>query len=130
MSAVRFYFWSTALNAAAMPLASLAFVRHLVVCRPTFTRTPKNNERERLRVSDCLFMSALGLVAVFCATAWWSLFSPILLGQGIAYLSYSLYGELCSRSLLGSLGRGLIHLPGLLLLTGLPMLWSHVALMH
>jgi cellulose synthase/poly-beta-1,6-N-acetylglucosamine synthase-like glycosyltransferase len=125
--AIRFYFWSTAINAAAMPLAGLSFLRHIVHCNPAFKRTPKNKDRESLRVSDCLFMLALGLLAVVCARSWPSPFSLILLSQGISYLSYPLYGELSSGSLLGSLGRALIYIPGLLVLAGLCVLWRNVA---
>jgi cellulose synthase/poly-beta-1,6-N-acetylglucosamine synthase-like glycosyltransferase len=126
VGAVRFYFWSSAINAASMPLAALSFVQQLVCCRPSFNRTPKNDEEQRLQAGDSLLMLPLGVLAVLCATVWWSVFSPVLLGQGIAYLSYPLYGKLCSRSFAGLLGRALIYIPGLLMLTGLYTMWRTV----
>jgi cellulose synthase/poly-beta-1,6-N-acetylglucosamine synthase-like glycosyltransferase len=122
-TAVKFYFWSTAVYAAAMPLASFSFVKHLFF-RPVFRRTPKNGERTRLGFVESSLMILLGLAAITCANQWFSPFSPILAGQGIAYLSYPLYGRLDSNSLLGAVARLLIYVPGFLMLFALYAMWG------
>jgi len=121
-AAFKFYFWSTAVYAAAMPLASFSFVKHLFF-RPIFRRTPKNKERTRLSFAESSLMILLGLAAITCADQWFSPFSPILAGQGIAYLSYPVYSKLCSHSLLGTVARLLIYVPGLLMLFALYAMW-------
>ncbi|HLF25574.1 MAG TPA: glycosyltransferase family 2 protein [Anaerolineae bacterium] len=114
----RFYFWSTAIYTSAMPLTGLSFIKHLFA-RPIFKRTPKNGEATRLSWVESIFMIFLGLTAVTCALTWLSPFSPVLIGQGVAYLSYTLYGRLCTRSLLGTLSRKLVYIPGLLMLVAI-----------
>lgn len=121
--AFRFYFWSTAIYTTAMPLAGLSFVKHLF-SQPTFVRTPKNREEARLSVVESSFMVVLGSAAMICALAWISPFSPLLAGQGIAYLSYPLYGKLCSDSLLGRFSRMLVNVPGILMLFALYAMWK------
>lgn len=121
-TAVKFYFWSTAVYAAAMPVASFSFVKHLFF-RPVFRRTPKNGEQTRLSFAESSLMILLGLAAITCANQWFSPFSPILAGQGIAYLSYPLWGKLCSNSLLGAVARLLIYVPGFLMLFALYAMW-------
>lgn len=121
---LRFYFWSTAIYTAAMPLAGLSFLWYLLSGKPSFNVTPKNGEQQKLSVGNSAFMTALGLAAVVAAVRWWSPFSPVLASQGIAYLSYPLYGKLCSRSVFGSLSRALIYVPGLLMLLALYTMWA------
>ncbi len=125
---VRFYFWSISIQLAAMPLAGWSFVWHLVSGKATFNRTPKNGESQRLKVEDCAMMAVLGLGAIVMAAVWGSPFSAMLLGQGIAYLSYGIYGELSSPSILGRVSRGvIIYLPGILMLVGLCVMWKAAA---
>jgi hypothetical protein len=120
MKAVRFYFWSTAIHAAAMPSAGFTFIGHLVRYRPSFNRTPKNGERHGVGTVPSVLMTILGLAAVAVATRWRSPFSWVLAGQGVAYSSYWLYGELCCSSIYGWLARNIIiYVPGSLMLIGL-----------
>ncbi|MCC6612722.1 MAG: glycosyltransferase [Anaerolineae bacterium] len=121
-TALRFYFWSTAIYTASMPVAGMSFIRHLVR-RPHFERTPKNGDRTRLLRRDAIPMVALGIVALVCGVLWLSPFSPVLLGAGVAYVSFPLYGKLCTRSILGVLARVLIYVPGLMMLIALVTMW-------
>ena len=121
--AFRFYFWSTAIYAAAMPLAGLSFIKHLF-SRPAFDRTPKNREETRLSFALSTLMVFLGLTALVCAMSWISPFSPVLAGQGVAYLSYPLYGKLCSRSMIGMVSRLLIYVPGIFMLLAIYAMWN------
>jgi cellulose synthase/poly-beta-1,6-N-acetylglucosamine synthase-like glycosyltransferase len=121
-SALRFYFWATAIYSAAIPVAGVSFLKHFFV-RPSFDRTPKN-QAKRLSIAECISMTILGLLALFCSYRWLSPFTPILLGQGIAYCSYPLYGELCFDSSLGRLSRRLIYLPGCFMLLALIAMWK------
>jgi cellulose synthase/poly-beta-1,6-N-acetylglucosamine synthase-like glycosyltransferase len=120
---LKFYFWSTAIYAAAMPISGLSFLKHLFV-PAKFKRTPKNQEKVKLDISGSFFMIILGIAAVFYGFKWLSPFSPILLGHGAAYLSYPLYNKLNSNSSLGKLVRLLIYIPGILLIFALYALWE------
>lgn len=122
-STVKFYFWSTAIYTAAMPLAGWSFVRHLFL-RPAFVRTPKNHEEAKAGLAELIFMAGLGFTAVALSIIWRSPFSPFLAGQGVAYFSYPLYGELCSQSLLGRIATWIIFIPGILMLFALYAMWK------
>jgi cellulose synthase/poly-beta-1,6-N-acetylglucosamine synthase-like glycosyltransferase len=122
VDAVRFYFWSTAIYTATLPLAAWSFIKHLVLT-PSFARTPKNREQVRLGAPGSVFMVLLGCAAVALSAVWISPFSPVLAGQGAAYLCYPLYGRLCSKSPLGTLARAAVYLPGVLMLFGLYAMW-------
>lgn len=121
--ALKFYFWSTAIYTAAMPLASLSFIKHLFL-PVKFTRTPKNNETSDPSILDSLFMYFIGIFAIIFGSVWFSPFSPILIGQGVAYASYHLYGKLCSESAIGKLSRSLIYLPGIFMIIALFLMWK------
>jgi cellulose synthase/poly-beta-1,6-N-acetylglucosamine synthase-like glycosyltransferase len=123
-SVATVYFWSTALHAAAMPIASISFLRHLLLPQPSFPRTPKNGEAQDLKGTSIVFMIALGLLAIAAAVYWNSPFSPVLVGQGVAYGSYPLYGKLCAESLPGEFSRIAIFAPGALMLFGLFTMWQ------
>jgi cellulose synthase/poly-beta-1,6-N-acetylglucosamine synthase-like glycosyltransferase len=120
--AIRFYFWATAIYSAALPVAGVSFLKHFFV-RPSFERTPKN-QAQRLNRVEWISMFILGLVAGICSYRWLSPYTPILLGQGIAYCSYPLYGKLCDESSLGRLSRRLIYLPGCFMLLALIAMWK------
>jgi hypothetical protein len=121
--ALRFYFWSTAIYATAMPLAALSFVKHFFV-RAEFKRTPKNGEETALDFVESSLMVLLGLTALVCAITWLSPFSPVLAGQGVAYLSYPMYGKLCLRSPIGTISRWLVYIPGSLMLLAIYVMWN------
>jgi cellulose synthase/poly-beta-1,6-N-acetylglucosamine synthase-like glycosyltransferase len=121
--ATQFYFWSTAIYTAAMPTAGLSFIKHMFT-QPSFKRTPKNHEETPLDQLGLGFMCLLGISAVICSLVWLSPFTPLLLGQGIAYLSYPLYGKLCLDSRLGALSRMVVYLPGSLMLLALYTMWT------
>ena len=120
-ASLRFYFWATAIYTAAIPVAGLSFVRHLFA-KPSFDRTPKNQEK-KLGAAESVLMTIFGALAIVYSIRWLSPFTPILLGQGIAYASYPLYGKLCHKSFLGLLSRLLIYLPGLFMLLALYAMW-------
>lgn len=122
-AALTFYFWSTAIYTAAMPIAAWSFLKNLFL-RPSFERTPKNGEQIEPSRSESWFMSILGLSAIVLSVIWWSPFSPVLLGQGIAYSSYSIYGRLNSESPLGSAARIIVYLPGAFMILALYTMWT------
>jgi hypothetical protein len=121
--ALKFYFWSTAIYTSAMPLAGLAFIKHLFI-KPIFRRTPKNGEKTSLNWVDIIIMVLLGACALLLAICLPSPFSPILIGQGAAYLSYPLYNWLDKASRIGTVARGLVYLPGICMLIGLIATWT------
>jgi len=121
--AVRFFFWSTAVYTAALPVCSWAFTKHLFLS-PKFERTPKGREPTTVRFHELVLAGCFGVLALALAMSWWSPFSPILLGQGVAFLSLGLYMRLSSMSSLGRLARLLVYLPGFLYLTGLYAVWA------
>jgi len=121
-AAVRFYFWSTAIYTASVPLSGLSFIKHLF--RPaTFNRTPKNGEKTKPTLVEASFMVILGLLAMYFAWAWKSPFSPVLGGQGVSYLLYPLYGQSEAKSKTGTLVRALVYVPGCLALFALYAVW-------
>lgn len=121
--AVHFYFWSSAVYSAVLPLCSWAFVKHLFVAA-NFSRTPKEKQHlTRIRVADISLSGVLGGAALVLAFRWWSPFSPVLVGQGVAFMSLGLYTRLCSTSMLGRLARVLVYLPGVFYLVGLVAVW-------
>ncbi|MDP1548406.1 MAG: glycosyltransferase family 2 protein [Anaerolineales bacterium] len=122
-SAIKFYFWSTAIYTAATPIAGLSFWRHIFT-KPTFNRTPKNQEKTKLGILGPIFMVALGFFALFYSYNWISPFSPLLAGQGIAYISYPLYSKLNSDSLLGSFSRVIVYIPGLFMIIAIYAMWK------
>jgi cellulose synthase/poly-beta-1,6-N-acetylglucosamine synthase-like glycosyltransferase len=119
---LNFYFWSTAIYASAMPLAGVSFIKHLFV-PPNFVRTPKNGEVATLSTVEHCFMVMLGLAAVMYAAIWFSPFSPVLAGQGLAYLGFPLYARLNSHSHLGRFARLAVYGPGVLMLVALYTMW-------
>lgn len=126
-TAVKFYFWSTAIFTAAMPVAGSSFLRHLFT-RAVFHRTPKNGTPSRIETGEAVPMVLLGAIAAGFALIWCSPFSPVLAGQAIAYLSYPLYGHLCSESVSGKVARLVIYLPGTVLLSAIVVAWRFVYL--
>lgn len=120
--AFRFYFWSGGIFLSALPLASCAFVRHLFR-DPVFERTPKNGQSEGLSRIAVRCTPALGLAALILAAVWYSPFSFVLAGHGVAYLSFPLYAHLCRDSARGRFARAVIYLPGLLLLAAVGAVW-------
>ena len=121
--AFRFYFWSTAIYTASMPLAGWHFLKHLFV-RPTFNRTPKNSEETTLDPRESCAMIVLGITALTFAIKWISPFSPVLVGQGIAYLSFPIYSQLNSNSNLGHIARLVVVLPGFFMLFAIYTMWN------
>jgi glycosyltransferase involved in cell wall biosynthesis len=122
-TAFKFYFWSTAVYAAAMPPAGLSFIRHFFT-KPSFERTPKNNEKGKLNTFDRIFMIILGIAAILYSSIWLSPFSPVLLGQGIAYISYPLYDNLSVKSSFGIISRLIIYIPGVLMIFAVYAMWK------
>lgn len=122
---IRFLFWSTAIYTATTPIAAWHFIRGLFT-RPTFTPTPKGGQTTPLAMLDTVLTVILGIMVTIVSVNWYSLLSPVLLGIGIAYIGYPLYGETNADSLLGNLARIWIYLPGFLMLLGTALLWIYV----
>jgi cellulose synthase/poly-beta-1,6-N-acetylglucosamine synthase-like glycosyltransferase len=121
--ALRFYFWSNAIYTASFPVAGWYFLKHLFT-RPNFQRTPKNRRKTGLSVEESFLMACLGIGAIACAFVWLSPFSPALIAQGVAFLSYRLYAELSSSSVMGKIARLSVPLPGILYLFALYAMWQ------
>jgi cellulose synthase/poly-beta-1,6-N-acetylglucosamine synthase-like glycosyltransferase len=122
-AALRFYFWSTAVYTSAMPIAGWSFLKHFFV-KPEFERTPKNQEEKRVKVIESVVMFALGLAALTCSVVWYSPFTPVLFGQGLAYSMFPVYAHLCKDSTLGALARKLVYLPGVSMIIALYTTWT------
>ncbi|MCX6081627.1 MAG: glycosyltransferase [Chloroflexi bacterium] len=121
--AAKFYFWSAAIYSASLPLASLSFLSGLFR-KPQFKRTPKNAERTEMKILDSVIMVILGIAAIFCSYIWLSPFSPILAGQGVAYLCFPLYNQLNLNSPSGKIARFIIYIPGLAMIFALYAMWQ------
>ena len=123
--AARFFFWSTAIYSAAMPVAGFNFLRHIVARRPSpqFHRTPKNDAVRPAR-TEALWMAGLGAASFLAAATWLSPFTPFLLGQGVAYACYALFGHLGEATGLGRLGRTLVYAPAALMIGALWTMWA------
>lgn len=121
-AALRFYFWSTAVYTSAMPVASWSFLKHFFV-KPEFERTPKNREEKRVKGIESVIMVALGFAALTCSVIWYSPFTPVLLGQGLAYGLFPIFAHLCKVSPVGAVARKLVYLPGLSMITALYTMW-------
>ena len=122
-AAFRFYFWSTAIYTAAMPVAAWSFIKHFFV-KPKFERTPKNREEKNVNKVESGMMIVLGLSAIFCSGVWYSPFTPVLFGQGLAYSLFPVYGHLCKSTWRGKLARKLVYLPGLSMIVALYAMWT------
>lgn len=121
-SPFKFYLWATAIYTTAMPIAGLAFIKGLLI-KPSFNRTPKNQEKGKLGKVESAFMFILGLAALSCSKIWVSPFSPFLIGQGIAYTTFPLFNYLCHDNVLGRLSRIVINMPGIFMIIALFVLW-------
>jgi len=122
-AAIRFYFWSTAIYTAVMPVIGGSFVKHLF-SSPTFERTPKNRESRGVGAATSSGVFALGAAALILACIWFSPFSPFLAGAGMAWLCFPLYGRLCQDSFVGRIARTVIYLPGALVVFALYAMWT------
>ena len=122
LSAIKYYFYSTAIYTSAMLIAGISFIKHLF-SNPKFNRTPKNSEKTTLNLFEILIMQVLGVLAVTFSIYWESPFSPILLGQGLAYISFQVYNWLNLRNMRGIIARLLVYLPGLCMLLGIVGTW-------
>ena len=120
---LKFYFWSSAIYIASLPLASASFLGGLV-SKPKFRRTPKNGERTFINKFDSVFMVALGALAIYCSFRWLSPYSPLLAGQGIAYLSFPFYNSLNLNTIGGKISRFIINIPGLAIIFALFAMWQ------
>ncbi len=120
--AIKFYFWSSAIYLASLPLASVSFIIGFFK-PPRFDRTPKNAEGTPTKIWDAIPMILLGVLAIYYSFQWLSPFSPVLGGQGLAYICFPLYSKLNSQSALGTFARGLIYFPGILMILALYSMW-------
>lgn len=118
----RHFFWSAGLYAAVLPLASVAFVRHLFV-PAAFDRTPKHGRSAALHSPTSRLTQLLGASGLVLSVVWLSPYSFVLAGQSVAYLSFPLYAHLCADTLLGRLARAAIYVPGLLFLAAIAAIW-------
>jgi hypothetical protein len=65
----------------------------------------------------------LGILCVWRALAWRSPFSPVLIGYGLAYVSFSGYFHLHKPGLGGTLARMTLFLPGTAFIATLAAMW-------
>lgn len=127
--AADFFFWSSAIHIAAMPVVGAAFLHQVLRRGPArFHVTPKNGEKGVIRKRDSLLAAAVGSGALIAAFGWGSPYSPILVAHGIAFVSYWLYGSLNSEKLIGAVARKCIYLPGIFLLYGLYTVWEGIGI--
>jgi cellulose synthase/poly-beta-1,6-N-acetylglucosamine synthase-like glycosyltransferase len=121
-AASRYWFWSTAVYTATLPMASWSFLRGLVI-EPEFQPTPKGDAPTgRFRTAGVM-TALLGLVCLNRAVAWWSPFSPLLVGYGVAYLSFPVLFHLHKPGTLGAIARASVFLPGAALIVALLTMW-------
>lgn len=120
--AIGYWFWASAVYAASMPVAAWRFFVHLWKL-PTFNRTPKGSTRTHPSYAVCALLILIGMSAVVLSRWWWSPFSPVLTGYGIAFLSYPSYHFLNGKGLAGRIHRSLIYVPGLFLIWALRTMW-------
>jgi cellulose synthase/poly-beta-1,6-N-acetylglucosamine synthase-like glycosyltransferase len=124
ISAMRFYFWSTAIYTSALPATAWSFIKHFFT-GASFKRTPKDRKQTSLPTIETVLSGTLGIFAIYCGANWPSPFTPIIFAHGTAYMSYGLYVHLCNTTRLGKFARILIWLPGLLYLVGLGAVWLY-----
>ena len=106
-----------------MPVAGWSFLKHFFV-KPEFERTPKNREEKRVKGIESAVMVTLGLAALTCSVVWYSLFSPVLFGQGLAYGLFPIYAHLSKDSPVGAVARKLVYLPGVSMIIALYVMWT------
>jgi cellulose synthase/poly-beta-1,6-N-acetylglucosamine synthase-like glycosyltransferase len=122
-TAARYFFWSMATYTASMPATGIEFLRCLV-SRPTFSRTPKDINTPS-RASGASFATCfLGMIGGWVAIKFWSPFSPILLGQSAAYFAAPLFAHLNRGTVLGTLARVIVLIPGIGYIAGLLAMWQ------
>lgn len=124
-NAARYYFWSTAIHTAIMPLLVFQFLRHLFI-KPDFEPTPKRGKLTPVYLSEGLTMVGLGLLAATLGYLWYSPFTPTLWGHAVGYLSYPLYGDLTAPTMRGHLARLIVFFPGLFMLAGIVSAWMYI----
>ncbi len=121
-SAIRYWFWSTAVYTAAIPTASWHFLVHLFR-RPVFERTPKREgDAPRLVLAGAM-TALLGLLAIALSLLWWSPFTPLLAAYGTAYAAFPIFPALHRQGVTGRLARLVVLVPGLLVLLALYTMW-------
>jgi cellulose synthase/poly-beta-1,6-N-acetylglucosamine synthase-like glycosyltransferase len=123
LSAVRYWFWSTAVYSAALPMASWHFVLHLFR-EPTFERTPKREGETPRLVLASTITAALGVIAIALSLLWWSPFTPVLAAYGAAYSACPIFPALHKQCVVGRLARLIVWMPGTLFLVALYTMWA------
>lgn len=121
-TALRYWFWATAVYTAALPTAGWQFIVHLFI-NPNFPRTPKGTERSPSFTGTASVTFLLGIAAMWLACKYWSPFSPILLAQSVAYLSFPAFRWLNEPNWRGVIARIILFIPGMLLIVGLALMW-------
>jgi hypothetical protein len=122
-AALRYWFWAVAVYTSGLPIAAWHFLAHLGH-RPTFVRTPKGDDRPVISPWSRVGLVTLGAAAVACSLRWWSPFSPVLAAQGAAYMGSPLFSWLNEASLLGTVARVVVWVPGALMLLSLYTMWA------
>jgi hypothetical protein len=123
-SAIRYWFWSLAVHAAAGPIVACDFVLHIWV-EPVFARTPKGTGGQTESFYSLgVVLSVLGAATLVLSKIWYSPFSLIMAAYGAAVLLFPLLTNLTYRSWIGSLARLTVWIPGMLFLAGLYFMWT------
>jgi len=123
LDVTRYWFWSMAVYAAALPNTACHFLVH-VRRAPTFTTTPKGLGRAPSLFWHGTAMVPLGIVTLILSKLWYSPFSFILASYGAAFVSFPLYFRLAEESILGRLARLAIWIPGAFSLIGTYAMWT------
>lgn len=124
-SAIKFYFWTTSIYSASMPIIALNFLKGFLI-RPRFIRTPKDGTTTHVSSFDTIFTILSGFFALIASIVWWSPFSWFLLGHSISYISFPLYSYINCNNFLGWFTQKvLIYLPGCLMITALIAIWHY-----
>ncbi|NLX20225.1 MAG: glycosyltransferase [Phycisphaerae bacterium] len=123
--ALRQYMWTTAIYGAALPIAAWRFSIHLLLRRrPSFDRTPKEGREPQLTWQLRTAMLALGIATIVLAVRWYSPFTPVLCGLGIAYAGIPLFERLNESSFMGIVARLVVALPAAAYVYALWLMWQ------
>ena len=122
-TAFIYYCYTASLYSTAIPLASVRFIKHFFK-KPSFERTPKNNESPSVSITGSLFMITIGGIAIGLSFYWWSPFSPVLFGQGLACLCFPIYYYFNRSTIWGSVSRFSMFLSGFFIFLGLITFWK------
>jgi hypothetical protein len=122
-AALRYWFWAVAIYTSGLPIAAWHFLAHLGP-RPRFVSTPKGTDRPVVSPWFRVGMVTLGAIALWSSLKWRSPFSPVLAAQGATYVGSPLFSRLNESTLIGTIARVFVRVPGALMLLSLYTMWA------